>query len=335
MGRVILYQSLKFIFVLLALFLVHCGISSQGGSEVGNPPDATTRPIAGQLTTNMQALFRYATSDGCPADQLIAMDSSANTTLVEIDENCSFTTTLTINKAYLLSFTLNDVFVASMIFNNSPSRLSSQTFVLSSGSTTVNLGTITINGTTATPANEPSEQCDSDGDGVDDYNDDDDDDDGTPDESEEDCDLDGYDDDYDDDTSDCTENDDDDDDNDAPEDSDDSSSSQAKVLEVRPHHDNNLTDNIGLVSLSQDVEVRFGCSLDTNTITSSNFSMEDENSNIVSCDFEIENDDTRIDCEHTDFLPDTIYTALLSGIKCADGTVIPVTEWSWRTETND
>lgn len=318
------------IIIILFLSIYSCGSTSSGlgGSEFGNP----TRPVTGSLVSETaNGGVNLAITDDCPADQIIAVDSTAQTTIAAVNVNCSFTINLVVNKAYAINFVLNDQFVASMIFNNSLDTLSSPVFIISAGDTTINLGIVTISGTIAAPETEPAEQNDQDGDGVNDFDDDDDDNDGSSDDQDEDCDLDGFTDDYDEDDDDC----------DVEEeggatggDGEDADGTIAKVLEVRPPNDDDLSAEEDFVNVNESVEVRFGCAVDTSTVNGTTFRIADAANNSVSCSFQFESNNTRVECEHDDFSPDTIYTATLTGIQCEDGTTIETATWTWRTRDN-
>ena len=154
----------KAILTFILVFLLSCG-SVTGGSEAGNP---TTRTLYGQLSgadasTNMYLGHSHAEST-CSADTIIATDSLAQTTMASVSTDCSFTITLAINTAYVISFTLNDDFVGTMLFSTSETA-TSHVIVLDSGSTEISLGTITFDGTTARPTHEPYEEIDRDKDG--------------------------------------------------------------------------------------------------------------------------------------------------------------------------
>lgn len=194
----------KIIYILILLLVITAGFVSCGGSlggvEAGNPPDAT-RQVTGQVASASQSLSnRFLTSSDCPVDGVVAVDTLAQTTSASFDGTCTFTLNLTVNKAYALNFYLDDSFVAAMIFNNGVNQPASSVTIISSGTSAIDLGLITLNGEEATPEYEPAEQNDQDEDGVSDYEDEDDDDDSIEDSGEDDCDSDGIPDDYDEDS---------------------------------------------------------------------------------------------------------------------------------------
>lgn len=193
---------------LLILFTLElataCGSSSSlGGSEAGNPPDLTTRSLVGELVDSSASVSAFLASSSCPADTVIAVDSTGTSTTATVAEDCTFELVLTVDKAYALQFVLDDEFVASMIFQNGANLTQSSVFVITAGDTTVNLGLIQISSGQAIPSIEPATECDQDEDGIDDYDDEDDNNDGVSDDTETDCDDDGYLNSYDEDDSTC------------------------------------------------------------------------------------------------------------------------------------
>lgn len=285
-------------------FFLSCGSSDiQGGSEFGN-----ARFLVGSFSEST-----------CPADTVIATNSLGTSFTAALTENCSFNLELPINTAYSLSFWSNGTLIANMQFINGINSLSSNTFVISASQDNMDLGIISLNGSLASPQKQPSSQNDQDQDGINDDEDDDDDNDGKSDDLEEDCDLDGFNDDLD-------ENDDCDDSNDENEEEDSDSSDQAIILEVRPQN-----GSVG-INLDQDIEVRFGCSLDTSTVNTENIVISDPSNNIIECQFEFENENTRLDCEHDDFLTLTQYTVTIMNLKCEDETEILSSSWSFTTK---
>lgn len=315
------------ILVLFILFqsLVACGVeNSLGGTEAGNPPIGS-RTVSGQVSQSVSNLGRSLLVQiaSCPVDTVIAVDSLAQTTIAELDDSCSFSLSLTINKAYAISLVKDDVFVASLVFYNTSRSLESTVMVVGDGSLEISLGLITISGNKATPQNQPASQNDRDDDGSSDYDDEEDD---------LDCDLDDYPDGYDEDEV-C------DDDDDNEEDGDDSSENtsgtseeNAFVLEVVPKNDSNLSDEQGLVSPDEDIEVRFSCTIDTDSVNAETFAISDDNGNVLMCEFEYSSSNTRIKCEHDGMEVNTNYTATIDGILCADESFVRATTWNWRTE---
>lgn len=307
---------------LILLMLNRCGSNSaEGGSEFGNPSrQLTGTVVAGASSSLQKGVMKAAGSSSCPADTVIATDSQAQTTTDSISANCSFALTLTVGKAYSVSFTsgespLGDSFVATLIVQNSSSSLSSTVFVISTGESDMDLGTITISDSEADPEVEPAAENDQDGDGTDDFDDTDDDGDGILDNNEEDCDLDGYDDDYDESDS-CDFG-----------GEDDSNESSGEIIAVSPENEEEF------VSLDQAVDVLFDCEIDEASVTADSVRIESD-SEVIACTYMFSESDSIVSCEHADqnFLPSTTYTATVDGVVCADGTEVTVQSWSWTTE---
>lgn len=311
-------RFLKFFFSLaipLSLSLTSCGGAS-GGSEFGNP----TRAVTGTLTTtslsenSFLSLFisNAIATETCPADTVIATDSQGESTTVTVETDCSFSLELTVNKAYAVSFVLNDEFVATLYVRNSSTGLKSSVFVLSDGETNVDLGDVIISDGEADPESDPAEQCDVDDDDVDDYDDTDDDGDGVLDDDEGDCDLDGYDDGYDEDDVTC--------------DTGDGDAVIGTILDVYPE---NEAEYIGL---DEFVEVAFDCEVSQDSVTAETFRVESD-TDVINCEFNFSESDTVVSCDHSDqeFLPTTTYTVTIDGAVCSDDTEIANESWSWAT----
>lgn len=318
----------KYFVVLLILFVVSCGSStssSLGGSEIGNP------------STPSRALLGLFQDNNCNIDKVIATDSLGQTTSGNLAEDCSFSIDLEADKAYAISFVRDDIFVASMIFNQGISDLDSTVFFMSEDDEAVDLGEIVINGTDAFPENQPSAQNDQDNDGINDFDDDDDDNDGQLDDQEIDCDLDGYLDDVDEDD-DCDEEDENNEDNEGGEedededDEDDENSNDQEqniILQVNPRN-----GAVG-VSLDRELKVRTGCEIDIQTLNNDTFSISSSEETIA-CDFDLNANNTRIDCDPIeDFLPLETYTVVIEGVECRNGDIIPTTSWQFTTNNED
>lgn len=303
---------------LACLQLTACS-SSPGGTEFGNP----TREVEGTLATasaSQNALTSFfipsaMAAVACPADTAIATDSKGLTTRASVASDCSFSLSLTVNKAYALSFVLADEFVATLFVRNSATDLKSSVFVLSSGATTINLGNVIISDGEADPESDPASQNDEDGDGIDDFDDSDDDGDSVTDDDEEDCDLDGYDDGYDDDDADCD------------TDEDDDETATGTILDVYPENEAEF------IALNETIEVLFDCDVDTTTVSQDSFSVEADDDTIA-CDYTFSESDTLVSCEHDgqDFLPATTYSTTIDGVSCTDGTEVESESWSWTTD---
>lgn len=302
----------------LSLSLTSCGGAS-GGSEFGNPTRAVTGAVATtSLSENTPLSFLISNAmatETCPADAVIATDSQGEATTVTVEIDCSFSLDLTVNKAYAVSFVLNDEFVATLYVRNSSTGLKSSVFVLSDGETDIDLGDVIISDGEADPENDPAEQCDVDDDDIDDYDDTDDDGDGVLDDDEGDCDLDGYDDGYDeeDDTCDTGEG--------------DGDAVVGTILDVYPENEAEY------IWLDEFVEVAFDCEINQDSVTAETFRVESD-ADAIACEFNFSESDSVVSCDHSDqgFLPATTYTATIDGVTCVDGTGVSVETWSWSTD---
>lgn len=320
-------RALLISIVICACCLASCGgDNAQGGSEFGNP---SARDVRGTVengsttaaSTLLSLLIPTALAAGdCPAGQVIATDTGAQTVTADLDSNCAFSLSLVINKAYTISFTQGDQFVATMIFNHGFSTIAKRYLVVSAGSGAIDLGLIQIGGGKATPANQPAGQSDLDGDGIPDFDDEDDDNDGILDDDELDCDLNGILGDYDEDEDDCEEND----------------SDEAIVLEVYPYPDQGIDDEDDLVGLDEDVEARFSCEIDLTAFLPEMFYIASD-THEVECEYFSFDSDEGLLCDHQEdeFLPDTIYTATIQDLPCTDGQTVGAVFWSWQTESDD
>lgn len=307
--------------VILGFILSKCGGgSAQGGSEFGNP---TTRSLVGTVvssgSSNISAL-KASTEGSCPADQAVATSSNGETTLASVQTaDCSFDLDLVTGKSYAISFSLEDTFVATLIVTNAGSSFTSSVVYIASGSTAINLGQVVILNGEALPENEPLEENDRDEDGQSDFDDSDDDGDGISDDDEADCDLDGFLDDDDEDEAECETEDDSDDEQDE---------TSAVVREVEPR--NNATN----IDLDREIRVRLNCEVDETTVNNTSFAIV-ATGDVIECQFEISEDEIRCEHEDQDFLPNTLYTATLTGIACTNDSIVSTTSWSWTTEEDD
>lgn len=308
------HQKKIALLILGAIGLAGCGVTD-GASN--------TRAITGTVAASQANSLQALAADTCAADKVIATDTAGTATTTDVADDCSFQLTVDTGKSYAIGFTRNDSFVATVVFSSGTAGFSGSDFAVSPGDTPIALGTITISGSTAVPASNPLNQTDQDGDGVADLDDTDDDEDGIEDEMEGDCDLDGVLDDFDE-SSDCDE---------APE-------GMARVLEVKPRNDPHPDKGEDRIDLDKDVRARISCEVDHATVTSETYAVISENGlDVVSCQYNFSGtgkSGNRIKCEHeTDFLPDTIYTATIDGVLCANGTVVESRSWSWLTETEE
>lgn len=332
-----IFRTLFLILLFLLNLLAACGGSAQGGSEFGNP----ARTLQGTVVSGEEATLRKTTlsntllrqqigNNECPADQVIATDSQAQTTLAEINqEDCSFEMELTINKSYVVSFTRDDEFIATLIVRRNASSLGSSVFFMAEANTEMNLGAIRIEGSKAIPENEPATQNDQDEDGVDDFSDEDDDGDGVSDNDEEDCDLDGFIDDDDENNGGCDSDEEGEDDEESGEE-DEGDPVEAQVFEVSPANDEVFVD------LDEEVWVRFGCEVSEDSVNADTFYIESE-TDFIECEFDFQESGEVVTCDHEDqeFLPETTYTVTVEGVFCEDETEIEPETWSFTTHEED
>lgn len=315
----------------LALILGACG-----GSAAGTDAASDTRTVSGNLGTDAALLVsaeaQALTDDGCAADTVIATATDGTSASAAVDSACDFSLALTIGKSYSIGFVLGDVFVASLVFEAGADGSTSSDLPISSGTTDLDLGIITITGNIAVATSNPLSQCDKDDDGDSDYDDSDDDNDGIDDSEERDCDLDGS-----------------IDDNDESDDSDDDSCSDsidesaiAPVISVKPRNDPNTDDGEDDVDLDKDVKAKIKCLVDETTLTADTFRVVDAEGNAISCSYDIELESAsyeidQIRCRHDadPFTADMTYTITLDGLMCLDGRPVESRSWQFHTESSD
>ena len=310
-------KAAKIISIILTLLTYACG--SGGGSEAGN----AERSVIGSVTSNNPNLAKAmnfsqkAAADFCVADQIIATDSSAQTTNAVLTDNCSFTLALATGQSYSLAILLEGEFIANVLFNNGPNTLNSNFMLVSSGNGDIDLGELSIINLTARPGQEPSRQTDFDDDGIFDFDDEDDNDDGEDDVDEEDCDFDGIFDDFDDIDEGC-------------EDEVDEEGGTPEILEIFPSDDAGI-DNNNRIEVDEEISARFDCEIDEDSVDDASFVIESDD-HTVTCEYET--DDDEIVCEHDDdeFDEDTIYEASIDGIFCENSEEAETLTWRFRTE---
>lgn len=309
------------------LFLLIIGLSliaGCGGGTSGTAADDTegdSRTVTGSLASAGGAgLMKGLHADDCEADMIIATTTSGETSSADVEEDCSFSLSLSVGRSYVISLALDDDFIATLIFDSGIRGDTTSVLPLSSGGI-LDLGIITIFGNVATAEHEPLDECDQDGDGEDDLEDEDDDDDGVEDEEEEDCDFDGSLDDYDEDDGECEEGEDE---------------NIAYILSVKPYDDPEGWDP---VDLEREVKARIDCEVDESTVTSETFYVVSEDGeHMVECNYEFSGSGSKIECDHDDFedfLPDTYYSATIDGVMCLDGRAVETLSWIWLTEAED
>ncbi|MBT3182744.1 MAG: hypothetical protein HN337_09600, partial [Deltaproteobacteria bacterium] len=180
------YHKLKLCLFILLVTITSCG---EGGTEAGNPGDLiSTRVVTGIVPDSASTI---QSTGSCAADVALFTDTEAISTDASVGTDCSFETNLPVDKYYAAIFQYQNGRVSTMRFRNGRNASTSNYFYVSAGDTAIDMGSITFDDDDATPEYEPSEQNDSDDDGINDYEDDDDDNDDIPDEDEEDCNHDG------------------------------------------------------------------------------------------------------------------------------------------------
>ena len=302
-----------------------CDSSSLGGTETGNPPTSETRTLIGSVapTTTPSTSVKSLASTLCAADLLVAVDSAAQTTQAEVDDDCRFEMTLTVRKAYAMTFSLSGSFVATFVYNPGYTSVTSSMWVVGRGSDDLNLGLATFTDDEAISEVNFASINDQDEDGFFDFDDEDDNGDGTRDEEEPDCDLDGFWDSHDDDDAACEEE--DEEGGDEEEDTE-GADGTGIVLAVVPR--NNQLE----VDLEKEIRVRTDCAINLESVTVDTFQVSGPDQAVV-CTWELSDDGKTVDCEPQDaLLPSTVYTALVSGVQCDNGSVVPDTTWSWTTD---
>lgn len=310
------------------LFLNQCSSSKLGGSEIGNPglnPDsAEVLGIVVSTNNQKKSSLKALKNSQCPADTIVAMNSSLQISIASVQVDCSFRLILTANKAYALSFTLENQFIASMIFNNNNGFSSSTTFVISSGNR-INLGKVTVFDSLAIPENQPARQNDQDGDGINDFDDEDDNNDGRLDIDDPDCDFDGFLDDFDDQD---------------PCDSSSSNTESATIESTSPSFaevpgnqvQSIFPENGAIeVELNQEIQIRIFCPVNLENIDSNNFEVIGFGDDIM-CNFSVSEDGTLITCAPERVLQrNTVYMVAVDDLTCEDGREINPVFWSFRT----
>lgn len=301
--------------------LIACG----GAGSSDNTTTEESRTLTGSVPSGDASLTSFTTRQLglCAADAVMATDTAGESTTANVEADCTFSLTLSVGKAYVISLLLDNAFVATLLFDSGVGGFTTSTLPVGAGDGAIDIGTITVSGTVATCDREPLEQNDHDDDGEDDLEDDDDDNDGVNDDEEEDCDLDGHIDDLDEDDS-CE----------ADEDRND----EARVLEVKPRNDPHPELGEDRVDLDKEVRARIACTIEQASVNADTFRVEAVG-DVIDCTYEFSGrgrGDT-VRCEHDDqdFLADTTYTATLEGVLCEDGRTVKTTSWSWRTETAD
>lgn len=162
----------------LIVGLIFTAACSSGSSTSTSTPERT---IIGNVSNESSAslvpwLTRSAmaqeASDDCLVDTVIATTTSGDTETAIVDESCDFSLTLTTSTSYVISFTLNDEFVATLVFESGLDGSDVELLGLTAGNT-IDLGQISFFDDIAESEFNALEDVDQDEDGVSDYDDDD------------------------------------------------------------------------------------------------------------------------------------------------------------------
>ncbi len=310
-----------------ALFLMAACSSSPNDAVT----ESTTRAITGNLSststvglsTSFLTRFAFAADVAaaeCSADSIIATDVTGTTVVATVDSACDFTIDLELEQSYVISLTQDGAFVATLIFDSGLTGFTSSALTLSASDSAVDLGWITVNGTVATPENNPLSYCDKDDDGENDLVDSDDDEDGVADSEERDCDYDGFL---------------DDDDGEYSDDHTDSCTAVDGefITRVKPYDEGETID------LDKEIKIYTTCDIDEATVSDTTFAVVADSGETLACAFEVSSDDdhNELKCKHeeTPFAADTVYTVTVDGLQCVGGDVIASAEWSFSTEVTD
>lgn len=160
--------------LIVPLFItLHCGGALPTGTEESDDQTSdeedeeeivtVSRLVTGSLVSyeyNTMALSRMSKKSTCMADQIIGVDVEGNSTLGEVTSDCTFSLELTVGVSYVISFTKESQFIATLTFNN----LNTPALPIMEGKTPFDLGEITVNGVEATCKEEEKVICNMDGD---------------------------------------------------------------------------------------------------------------------------------------------------------------------------
>lgn len=305
----------------LLLLLVACGSSTGGGGSADpslsdDGPEITGEvPSTGGKTgksVGKSTAKGLTASASCKADTVIAVDSSGKEIRTKVKSDCTFSVKVEKGKFYRVKFESESRYVASLQFSNGSFYYSSYVYIATS-TTIVACEGISFTGTAALADADIYAQIKHDHDG-----------DGTIDLLEDDCDLDGIPDDW---------------DPQAGCDEDGENGIFARILQVKPRHDPDGDDRVGL---KQKVRARVNCEVDDTLVSTGTFLVEAaDRLHIVDCDYKVtydaDKDESKVTCRHTDdpFKEDTFYTANIQGLLCKDGTLVETKEWKWLTEEEE
>lgn len=296
--------------------LLACGQISEVTGDVASDASLGTRTLTGTLSGSSET-SKTLSSAGCEADTVIATATDGTTVNGDVDAACGFALSVSVGQSYVVSFVLEGSFVATLIVDSGVAGFTATEIRIGDGDATIELGSVTIEGTVATAAKDPAEDNDSDGDDIDDADDADDDGDDVPDEEE------------------CEDN--------------DTSASHARVLRVQPRK------GVEHVGPFRTVRVLFSCRIDPESVTPVTFRVASDDHE-VECQYRMgrwhrpwihslaakhrgQQDHLKrrrmhvVRCRHVadPFQLDTRYTARIDGVRCRDGRAVAPAEWSWDT----
>lgn len=313
-----------------ALLFAGCGKVGQGTSSSSdtsaNDSEETSdvREVSGTVPTGSGTSASQSKHAGsgsmsfeCAADEVIATDTDGSTISSVVEEDCSFVLRLRVGRSYVIGLSHDGTFIATLAFKGRVAGFRGNGLAIGRGNGRIRLGGITVNGSTGSCENDPSEYIDQDDDGVADAEDTDADGDGSDDAFERDCSLDGAEDDSDENA--C--------DGEAVAEDD----VQAHVLRVRPWHGRKH------VALRKRVRALISCRVNPLTVNAQTFRVEAADGDAIACHYRLLYPFfarlTRITCRHfaDPFTPETVYTATLDGVECRDGRPVEVRSWSWTT----
>lgn len=339
-----------YLYSLVLLMACESGSISQTELVSTMGETTTTRVITGTVPNKPTSSFLL--SEGadrafsCIADAVQFLDSKLATTRATVDENCLFSGTVSIGKAYTIQFMQEGEILATLHFASNSEGTKKKSLFISTGEHAIDLGNIRFIGDEAISANNPLDQVDEDGDGDSDANDFDDDGDGLPDVDEEDCDNDGIIDDHDETSETCEpiQAETDFDDSDETQDTEDTQGKKTEenkpvadptivanyIYEVQPAFDPN---NMARVDVEADIVVRVNCPVDVKTVNQTNFSVVGK-SESLKCLLSVQNRRNNGDvvCAHTEAMREnSIYTATVKDLTCTDGKSIEGRVWNWTT----
>lgn len=288
--------------------LSSCGSPSLGGTEAGNPPD-TVRVVKGVVPHN---------ESGCSASRVVIADSAAQSATVDVDTACAFSIQATPERAQTLTLFAAETFVAMLTFSHHAALFESNVFVAGSGDDAIDLGSLTIDGTSARAAHEPATQNDLDGDGLVDFDDVDDDNNGVVDVDEQDCDLDGYFNSVDLDNGTCD------------------TVGDIGEIPLQPGEDAILEalprKAATQIADDQPIKVRANCAIDPDSLSEATFNIDDATGAHVSCTTSLASDQHVAVCEHAALSAETTYTITVEGLSCVDhGDTIRTVTWHFST----